>query len=254
MTQDGYCLIRQLLDPATLNDALTTCQHYAEQSMQYACAHLPCTSETLIETLQQKETEIPQFEKLLQDACCGHLPKEARLSDTILAMAKSPALLNHLRKLLNSDRIYLHMPPVARFILPHNQVAAVPPHQDISYNTHMPYFLTVWAPLVPIDEQCGGVLFFPQKNNPTVLPQKAKTGYWLGEVDVSGLTPVSFIMEPGDVLIFDPHTVHSSAPNRSNHTRYSVDFRFFSDEVSSTKHYFDFEKNEIIPPTGESYA
>ena len=54
----------------------------------------------------------------------------------------------------------MHMPPTARFILPGNSAAAVPPHQDVSYNHHLTDFITAWVPFHPIDEESGGVAVF----------------------------------------------------------------------------------------------
>ena len=52
------------------------------------------------------------------------------------------------------DRYYVHYPPMIRFKLADAPSSIVPVHQDIAYNRHLSDFITVWVPLVDIDDEC----------------------------------------------------------------------------------------------------
>ena len=58
----------------------------------------------------------------------GHFPTELRLSETFWEIPRTRALQDILKAALGSDRLRMHMPPMARFILPNNSEAGVPPH------------------------------------------------------------------------------------------------------------------------------
>lgn len=125
----------------------------------------------------------------------------------------------------------LHMPPMARFVRPGNLGAAVPPHRDTAYNKHMQCFLIVWLPMVEIDAKCGGMAVYPGshliKDIPTQLPKKGSG--WLPGLHVDGLRREElWPLVPGDVVIMHENLVHESMPNLSDHTRLSLDYRFFS--------------------------
>jgi hypothetical protein len=180
----------------------------------------------------------------------GHFPTKLRLSETFWEIPRTPALRDILKAALGSDRLRMHMPPMARFILPNNSEAGVPAHQDASYNDHMSGFVTAWIPLVDIDEQCGGVTIYEGRKD-SVIPvtKRAQNGVWTEAVSVQGLTPVNCVpMAPGDVLIFNPYVVHGSMPNLSKKTRFSIDCRFFGSDAKTSKHYLDMTDWSVVAP------
>lgn len=176
----------------------------------------------------------------------GHFPLNVRLSKKLHCIANSEKLQILLKTLLETTKLFMHCPPTARYVLPNFDPSAVPAHQDISYNHHLGEFVTVWAPLVPINEKCGGVSFFDMECPKEELLTDFSAETWLKAVDVSKYRRIhAQPMEPGDVLIFNKWIVHQSMPNFSDYVRLSIDQRFFGDNSGSCKHYLDLQTGEI---------
>jgi hypothetical protein len=182
----------------------------------------------------------------------GHFPLPVRLDEALwqipLALAEQPFLY----QLLGTKKLFVHMPPTARFVLPGNAKAAVPAHQDVSYNKHLGPFCVVWVPLVEIDRACGGMAVYPRTQGRGELfagMKVAPTDGWKPGIDVAGLTRVElYPLAPGDVVAMGNETVHESMPNRSQRTRLSIDFRFFGEASRSSKHYLDLSQRRVIAP------
>jgi ectoine hydroxylase-related dioxygenase (phytanoyl-CoA dioxygenase family) len=184
----------------------------------------------------------------------GHFPLPVRLGEALwqipLKLAERPFLYD----CLGATKLFVHMPPTARFVLPGNTTAAVPAHQDITYNKHLGPFCVVWAPLVEIDRACGGMAVYPRTQGRGELfagNAVAPADGWMPAIDVGGLARVELEpLAPGDVVVMGNETVHESMPNRSARTRLSVDFRFFGDNSGSSKHYLDLAERRVVAPAG----
>lgn len=182
-------------------------------------------------------------------AVTGHFRLEARLSPVLHAIPRATPVLELLRRVLGSERVRMHLPPVARFVHPGNRLAGVPAHRDAVYNGHMTDFVTMWVPLVPIDRSCGGVTFFTGVGpDPAESVQQNDDEPWLSAVDTRAASGIHHAMTPGDVLLFDKQILHQSAANTSDRTRLSIDFRFFGELDATTKPFLDLETGEAIQP------
>jgi ectoine hydroxylase-related dioxygenase (phytanoyl-CoA dioxygenase family) len=98
------------------------------------------------------------------------------------------------------------------------------------YDAVRDFAISVWIPLVPVDEDTGCIQVIPGSHKkglrPDVrVPRNNLIGLADGEVE--GMEPVSCSMEPGDVLLFTETLFHRSTDNRSDHTRWSLDIRYF---------------------------
>jgi hypothetical protein len=183
----------------------------------------------------------------------GHFPLETRLSRVLWSIARLPDVQELMRTVLDSEPLFMHLPPTARYVLPHNRRAAVPPHQDVSYNRHMADFAIMWVPLVSIDEHCGGVAVYDGSHLGGEQQRGADGAGWLGATRTDGLQrSVCAPMEPGDVLLLDRWIIHESVANESPDTRISVDYRFFGGPPKSDKHYLDFQTMEVIEPGSQA--
>jgi hypothetical protein len=181
----------------------------------------------------------------------GHFPLDVRLSPRLWELPRRGELLAIVEQAVGAADICMHMPPAARFITPDNGDAAVPPHQDVSYNRHMPDFVTVWLPFVTIDAACGGVAVYDGARPRRELLDDHARGLWLKPVAADGGVRVECQpMEPGDILLLDQWIVHESMPNRSDRPRLSVDMRFFSAAKGSSKHYLDCRRWQVVAPAG----
>jgi ectoine hydroxylase-related dioxygenase (phytanoyl-CoA dioxygenase family) len=171
----------------------------------------------------------------------GHFPLESRLNDAINPVGEFLGSSKLLQEILDSETLYMHMPPMPRFVPPGYARAGVPPHQDLSYNRHMSDFITVWTPFVPIDEQCGGLVVFEgSKDLPEpehVKEHMSKEPSWLPPIDVTPYERKQLIgLKPGDAVLLSPGIVHGSAANTSDRIRLSIDIRMFGEGATSTKH------------------
>jgi hypothetical protein len=207
----------------------------------------------LAEIVAREPNEIPEKHKHLFQ---GHFPLEVRLAEALRGIARFANTQQLLFDLLATRRLFAHMPPTARYVLPHCALAAVPPHQDISYNKHMGVFCVVWVPLVPIDAACGGMAAYPKTNNAAELlagSMTAESNGWLPPIGREDLTNVERVilapLDLGDAVLLGPRTVHESMPNNSDRVRLSCDFRFFGEQSHSTKHYLDLASDTIVTPT-----
>jgi hypothetical protein len=185
----------------------------------------------------------------------GHFPLEVRLAEPLRAI---PRFLNShplLFDLLSARRLYAHMPPTARYVLPRCSLARVPLHQDISYNRHMGDFCVVWVPLVPIDRACGGMAAYARTHTAPELVvdrQHAAADGWLPPIASNAADATARVvlapLELGDLVVLGQRTMHESMPNASDRLRLSCDFRFFGETSHSTKHYLDITADTVVPP------
>ena len=176
----------------------------------------------------------------------GQFPLQVRLSDRIHPLARHLGQSELLKRLLHSDHLYMHMPPMMRYVPPRYTPAAVPAHQDSSYNAHMNEFVTVWTPLVPIDLKCGGMIMYEDSHHHTQKVDTAASG-WFEAIDTRSFTQTQLDgLVPGDAVILSPHIIHGSAPNLSDRIRFSMDLRIFGSAGSSTKHHMNLDTLEVI--------
>lgn len=182
----------------------------------------------------------------------GHFPLSVRLGEALWRIPLHLADQPFLYEFLATSRLFMHMPPTARFVLAGNVEAAVPPHQDVTYNKHLGSFCVVWVPLVAIDRSCGGMAVFPRTQGRGELfagEPVAPADGWIPAIDTSKLERVELQpLAPGDVVVMGNETVHESMPNRSGRTRLSIDLRFFGENSRSSKHYLDLAQRRVIAP------
>lgn len=175
----------------------------------------------------------------------GQLPLEIRLSQEINPIAKFLGNSSDLKCLIGSKKLFMHMPPMIRYISPHDDKAAVPPHQDISYASHLTDFLTLWIPLTPITPESGGVILYAnEEKRVTEEPTKEN---WIPPLEVKGMKPLHVCpMEVGDVLFLSPTMIHASAFNISDEPRISIDLRIFGRKDKSSKHCIDLKTLRVM--------
>ena len=255
----GYILSHQIIAKKTINSIASFLNEGwidAVSSVYPDLAELARTDiKALSLALQKRETDLAHADKVVLDAHTGHFSLKDRLDPILLALPREQLLQRLLKDIFLSETLFMHMPPMARFILPRNEFARVPPHRDSVYNTHMERFVTVWIPFVPITKECGGIRIFPGSH----LCQDLKLGrlesdktvnpLWAAPLDTSGLNFIDCHMEIGDALIMHSNLVHQSLANTGSHIRLSMDLRFFAEADGSTKHFLNVQTGTVIAPT-----
>ena len=146
-------------------------------------------------------------------------------------MFAQPHLLEIAQAILGPEiRIYPNYS--VRPKLPENKRTEVLWHQDAGYTStdaDILRMVNVWTPLVPSNVENGCMQFVPGSHRGGVAPHE-KDEYYLRIRD-DYIQPVedqaiTIEIDPGDVVIFSNLLFHRGLPNRSNHVRWSVDFRY----------------------------
>lgn len=253
---ERFAVVRQLVPAEIIARVRTFLESEVRPTVEPILGELGLAAEEdLRESIASQGIGLDQYRSLSETSrkgLTGQFRLEARLSEVLHEIPRSTQVHGLLKRVLGSEKVFMHLPPVARFVYPKNQMAWVPAHRDVVYNGHLSDFLVMWVPLVPIDDLCGGVEFFPEVGLTSIDvvdldPDKP----WLSPVSTGTLKGVHPAMEPGDVLLFDRHVVHQSVGNASDRTRLSIDFRFFGEYDSSTKSFLDLNTGEATHPEAQ---
>ena len=251
----GYQVLPGVIDRETVRSLLTYLAADADDALTLLMADLRCNDVTTLCKRIDETASRPDFDKVPKDqrlVMSGHFPLETRLSRTLWQVPKLAAVRAVLEHVLGGSDLFMHMPPTARFVLPGNKHAAVPAHQDISYNKHMADFVTLWVPLTRIDDQCGGVAVFPGSGQPVERLESFDQKFWLQGVSTEGFPRVHCTMDAGDALLLNKWIIHESVANLSSRIRYSIDFRFFRGRDQSSKHLLDLQNWRVIEPAKQT--
>ena len=261
----GYQIARGLLDREVVADVLVFLREEMEHVCEVlrscgACVDNPEDPEAAasIETVVSGPA-FRGFGRLERDTLSGNFVQATRLSERLWQIPRLRELQAALRDVLGTGRLYMHMLPSVRYVLSDNRHAAVPAHRDTSYNGHMTDFVTVWVPLVEIDDACGGVRVFEDSaahsSTSDAAPGMLDNGLWFAGSETRAYKARDCILSPGDALFLDNGILHESLPNRSGRTRYSIDFRFFGENATTTKYYLDMQDWRVYAPgTGSRHA
>lgn len=256
--KNGWVVVREVVNLDVLNKIRDFLEQEKTTLLEKIAAEIGISENQIVsflEKMQEEEGKLSSFSKTTQDALFGHYALETRLSEVLRLIPQQVELNALLKAALKSDKLYMHMPPTARFILPSNHFAGVPAHQDVSYNQHMSNFIVCWVPFVEINEQCGGVKIWKNSNieqdllmNPDYVVHSNRPLFWHAGLKTSEFEAFHTDMHPGDVLLLNKWIIHESIGNNANYTRLSIDYRLFGERDTSTKHFFDFQSNTIIAP------
>ncbi|MCB1049033.1 MAG: phytanoyl-CoA dioxygenase family protein [Acidobacteria bacterium] len=253
--EKGYYLSKQLLSAewvkiikGFLTQELPLCLEKVQKEVPIA--DWSCWGSALQNWLIEKD--LSQLSGEIRNVLCGHFRLETRLNPILTTICQQRFLIDTVRALLGEGFLCLHMPPVARFILPNNPFSRVPAHQDIQYNSFLGHFLTAWVPLVPIDDKCGGVLVYEGRPEGVLSASDPGGPFWLPKTDPQDREVRVLSMQPGDVLFLDPYILHESAPNRAEFARLSLDYRFFLRREKAQKHYMEVDTLQLVSPDQEA--
>ena len=145
-------------------------------------------------------------------------------------LIRHPAILDRLESLLGPEISWTGS-YVTRFKLPQNQGTVFPWHQDSQYYgqaTQHLHVVSLWVPLVEVNEDNGCLYIIPGSHNWSLLKGQREEDnkvHTLEEVEQRG-TPVALPMKQGDILLFSNLTCHASKLNTSSSVRWSVDLRY----------------------------
>ncbi len=232
----GYIIERDIVSKTLISEAKTFLEAQIADQLK-ALHEIPDTI--------HPDTYSDSHRKLLT----GHFPPEIRLDSKIISVVTCKRLTNYIKAITGWEALNIHLPPMARFILPNNSEAKVPAHQDLTYNKHLKEFITVWLPLVDIDTECGGVAC---SHDPSELIEDvglSDNKVWFDTIESQDMEFHECVpMTMGDALIFSPTTIHKSMNNISNRIRLSLDLRYFPAHHRSPKHFLSIEDGVVHDP------
>jgi hypothetical protein len=252
----GYQISSDVIDSETLRTIRLFLEEGAREALDQIRKVIPFErSDELIALVDERQHagSVDLLEPEISKLVSGHLPLHRRLDSRLWAVARSPGLRRILKQLFPGQQVRMHLPPAARYVLPGNHHAMVPAHQDFTYNKHMPEFVTIWIPFVPIDKKCGGVAVYRGTHRTPELVQSERRGFWFEGISKEAADIVPCEVPLGGALLLSPSIIHGSSPNASNRVRYSIDYRFFGDGGSS-KHYLDLETMNVVAPPSQAPA
>lgn len=178
----------------------------------------------------------------------GEFDLQTRLDLSLVGLFSENETMIRMQDILNSRSFYIHYPPMLRFKMADAAGSILPMHQDAPYNAHLKEFITVWVPLVNIDDQVGGLILVEGTQQMGPLSHDAGS-YWNHglRADFSKCNHIQPRLVLGDALIFPSHFVHGSAPHIDKKiVRYSIDFRIFRHANESTKSYYDPIRRTVV--------
>jgi hypothetical protein len=248
--EHGFLLLEGLIPQATIARLRRFLEGHVEQALEEAFAEIG-EADLDIPALVNRLGDVGKLDHLSESTkriLSGHFPLPVRLSQELWDVPNSDMFRSMLKTLIGSDRLFMHMPPAARFVLPGNVHAGVPAHQDVVYAEHMSDFLTVWVPLVDIDDECGGIAVYPGTHLKPVQVDGPEGPFWFSALRTDRYKRVECPISAGGVIVMNKLLIHESIGNRSDRYRLSIDYRFFGESDKSDKHYLDLQSWHVIPP------
>jgi hypothetical protein len=110
-------------------------------------------------------------------------------------------------------------------------------HQEYLYQLRSLDGLTLWSPLVPVDDAVGPVRFCRGSHRDGIRPMHRRLPEQPGPYGLAMCNDDSVVAnypqlaphsQPGDAIIIDYLTIHRSTPNTGTRTRWSMQMRFFN--------------------------
>ena len=223
--QDGYLHVRQAIPPADLESFRACIQRqvgsYAQDMFEQG-------------KLDRLYQELPFGQRL----AALHREHEIRLRNwdapvfgpELHALIHHPGIVDaldpHLGPNISFNGDY-HLRPK----MPDSELTAFPLHQDSQYYgkaSQHAHIITVWIPLVDVDEVNGCLYLIPGSNSWELVGSKRDNNQNMRsfeDVEARG-TPMPLPMKLGDILLFSNMTFHGSKVNRSAEVRWSIDIRY----------------------------
>lgn len=153
-------------------------------------------------------------------------------SRELFNLIRYPGILDFLEPILGPEISFngdYHLRPK----LPSNTYTSFPLHQDSQYygsKTEPITIVTIWIPLIDVNEKNGCLWVIPGSHKWGLLPSargEDQNMRSFENVEERG-DPVPIPMNYGDILAFHNLTFHASKVNNSNSVRWSTDIRYRS--------------------------
>lgn len=170
----------------------------------------------------------------------GHLYQAVRKLPSVYSLITAPRVWAVMRQLMTTrlPGIYPNGTGV-RMDHPDEDTYLSPWHQEYPYNLTSDNAVTLWLPLVDVDDRNGCLLLAPGSQQLGALPVRVhdalntrrNANETMDIVDLDAALvrhpAVSGPAAAGDALVFHTFLLHRSQPNRSTATRWTLQARYF---------------------------
>ena len=235
--EQGYLLVQGLLDERAF-DSL----RQVIASAINDCAEL-LYNEGKISSLYEDLSFYHRLTQILRESQNGPLlgwnwNKEV-FSREIYELATQPEILDIVASLIGPE-ITVNGDYWVRFKMPTGKQSVFPWHQDSTYYngnadpnqqvilSERSQILTIWIPMVDVDEQNGCLQVIPGSHKQGLRPSHCdENGRLVPVEDVESWGKVKNVsMSVGDIFVFGNLTFHRSLENISEDIRWSIDLRY----------------------------
>jgi phytanoyl-CoA hydroxylase len=167
-----------------------------------------------------------------------------RITPSIQSLGTDRRLARVVGALLQDERFGVLEKMILRIDLPYWEHEVAHWHQDYFYVRGNTEIITAWIPLQTVIPANGCLLVAPGSHALGVIEHTDRIGkrHCPPEDILDALTVVQAEMTRGDVLFFHSLLLHSGQLNRSEATRYSLQFRYSPAELPT-----DPDMGELIP-------
>jgi len=223
----GYLILRQALD----SEALESTRALLTRAVDRQANKLK--DEGKISNLHEDEPFHIRLARLNESGkiSSGMFDLTQALDDPdLFTLVRHPVILDAVGSLLGPEVAWTSS-YVTRPNLPSNRTQGFPWHQDSQYYgdpTNHLHIVSLWTPLVDVDEPNGCLYLMPGSQKWGLRDGKRDdTGVFRNFEDIEKRgTPFKVPMSPGDLLLFSNLTFHCSKLNRTDTVRWAVDMRF----------------------------
>ena len=231
--QDGYLMVAQALGPTVLDSVRRHISGYIDEQVQLLHADGKVNELSVDAAFDQRWALVCRENELVADD--GGRPtvswgRRAMLGKPIYELLTDRAL-THIAASLIGEEITAHGDYWVRPNMATDPATTLEWHQDSHYyggETAGFQVLTVWIPLVDVDEQNGCLRVVPGSHHlGKVAARHVESGQLTPAEAVEHYgEPRSVPMKSGDVLILSHLTLHASGQNTTDLVRWSIDLRY----------------------------
>lgn len=200
--EEGYILLRNVLDPASVSEARQAMFAIMERHG----------------LIEPGATEAVWTGK----PSPGGLEESPEFSGIARRLIEHPANLRLMEKVLGEPACLV---PIVQYRTypPGGSITGV--HQDGFYSPGIKNLKPVWTPLADCEREVGGLMLAVRQCNRGYFHNVAKTPSSIPEGVIPDEAWATTDYFPGDVLIINPFTPHASMPNTSKRCRVTIDTR-----------------------------
>ena len=234
LDRDGFLLLRNVLPREALSAVIRAIERAVDRRAQNLLR------EGKITNLRESEPFQYRWQRIVADMGSQQTRRswdDEVVDESLFDLMRHPALLDVVESLIGPEIMALGAIAV-RPKVPGDKRTTVLWHQDSQYfgaDSQTQNIITVWLPLVRSDQKNGCMQVIPDSHRWGLQAfdkdEEANVLRPLEDPEQRGKA-VNCEMDVSDLLVFGNLTFHRSIENVSDHTRWSIDLRYCSPDVT----------------------